>query len=147
MQCTVGRKKAAICYFIKPCTLFQAGQDDDPELEEALGFADFSQGPGRLGWMINLNEVHWQHELEQNQLDKPVKATIGWSAQCCYNCWPHMNRIVQQTTANDKESGQVVSAVNCYFMCQVCQSCRKLCALAKFWDMHKHSCFSMAALR
>ena len=35
----------------------QAGQDDDPVLEEALGFGLFSQGPAKLGWLMNLNEV------------------------------------------------------------------------------------------
>lgn len=35
----------------------QAGQDDDPVLEEALGFALFSQGQAKLGWLMNLNEV------------------------------------------------------------------------------------------
>ncbi|DBA81285.1 TPA: hypothetical protein ACH3X2_006902 [Trebouxia sp. C0005] len=56
----------------------KAGQDDDPVLEEALGFATFTQGQSKLGWLMNLNE----------------------------------------TTVDDKDSGQVVSAVNCYFMCQ-----------------------------
>ena len=35
----------------------QAGQDDDPVLEEALGFGLFSQGQAKLGWLMNLNEV------------------------------------------------------------------------------------------
>ena len=35
----------------------QAGQDDDPVLEEALGFATFTQGQSKLGWLMNLNEV------------------------------------------------------------------------------------------
>ncbi|KAL3134068.1 hypothetical protein ABBQ32_008497 [Trebouxia sp. C0010 RCD-2024] len=33
-----------------------AGQDDDPVLEEALGFGLFSQGQAKLGWLMNLNE-------------------------------------------------------------------------------------------
>ena len=37
--------------------LDQAGQDDDPVLEEALGFGLFSQGQNKLGWLMNLNEV------------------------------------------------------------------------------------------
>lgn len=36
---------------------WQAGQDDDPVLEEALGFGLFSQGQAKLGWLMNLNEV------------------------------------------------------------------------------------------
>ena len=35
----------------------QAGQDDDPALEEALGFTSFTQGQSKLGWLMNLNEV------------------------------------------------------------------------------------------
>lgn len=35
----------------------QAGQDDDPALEESLGFATLTQGHSKLGWLMNLNEV------------------------------------------------------------------------------------------
>lgn len=44
-----------MCKRIALCS--QAGQEDDPVLEEALGFESFSQGQARLGWLMNLNEV------------------------------------------------------------------------------------------
>ena len=36
----------------------QAGQDDDPILEALLGYPLFAQGSSKLGWLMNLNEVH-----------------------------------------------------------------------------------------
>lgn len=36
----------------------QAGQDDDPALEALLGYPLFAQGSSKLGWLMNLNEVH-----------------------------------------------------------------------------------------
>ena len=35
----------------------KAGQEDDPALEQLLGYPTFSQGTSKLGWLMTLNEV------------------------------------------------------------------------------------------
>lgn len=55
----------------------QAGQDDDPALEEALGFTSFTQGQSKLGWLMNLNEVDLKKLTQTSCNRQNWQAAVG----------------------------------------------------------------------
>jgi hypothetical protein len=62
-------------------------QEDNHELEAALGFPLFTDGPDRLGWLMNLNAVSGgvepagaapYHAVLRRDSTRVVKAYVGW---------------------------------------------------------------------
>ncbi len=100
--CASGSFRDRVCPFTAcHIQLLQAKAED--ALEASLGFDLFVEGEERLGWLMTVSPVRSIHM-------SPLLTK--------YDMLPHALPCMQSHT-EDKDSGQVVSAVDCYFMCQV----------------------------
>jgi hypothetical protein len=124
-----------------------APQEDDHAHEAALGFALHTDGPDRLGWLMNLNQAR-RRPLPPATCSGGCFSAECWGQACvnglacsqqcllCSACLTHpltclpfrltpgLPRLQSQKV--DKESGHAVSVVNCYFMCQVSTAQRSM---------------------
>lgn len=79
------------------------------ELEGALGMENFIQGPPRLGWLMNISTVSGR-PLSLVELRPPCPQRLIWQV---------VSVVFPQGLLRDRETGQALSCINCYFMCQV----------------------------
>jgi hypothetical protein len=76
------------------------------ELEGALGMENFEQGPPRLGWLMNISTVRGCCRYQLGLLSPTQQLMLALSTPT-------------QGLLRDRETGQALSCINCYFMCQV----------------------------
>lgn len=101
--------------------------------EAEVGFELFTDGDDRLGWLMNMSSVgnpgreHPPIPFRSACQDGSPALPRGncfatRRAKCCASGTLFgltSDAVTPQTSLEDKDSGQIVSAVACYFMCQV----------------------------